>query len=219
MAVPRPSLVIWGASGHALVVADIVRLGGQFEVVGFLDDLDPERRGRGFCGATVLGGYEELRELYGRGVRHVIVAVGDCGARMRLAASAKEWGFELGTAVHPCATIARDVQIGGGSVIAAGAVINPACVIGENVIINTCASVDHECVVEDGAHISPGARLAGRVTVGRGSWVGIGASVVDHVRIGAGTLIGAGAVVTVDIPDGVVAFGVPAKVRREVKLI
>ena len=217
MTVPRPSVVIWGASGHALVVADIVRLAGQFEVVGFLDDLGPDRRGQGFCGATVLGGYEELRGLYCRGVRHALVAVGDCEARIRLAASAREQGFDLALAIHPRATIANDVQIGAGSVIAAGAVINPGCVIGENVIINTSASVDHECVVADGAHICPGARLAGRVTVGRGSWVGIGASVVDHIRIGAGAIIGAGAAVTVDIPDGVVAFGVPAKVKREVK--
>jgi acetyltransferase EpsM len=217
MAVPRPGVVIWGASGHALVVADIVRLAGQFEVIGFLDDLSPERRGHRFCGATVLGGSEELQGLYGRGVHHVLIAVGDCKARIRLAASAREHGFDLALAIHPCATIASDVQIGAGSVIAAGAVINPGSVIGENVIINTSASVDHECIVEDGAHICPGARLAGRVTVGRGSWVGIGASVVDHVRIGAGAIIGAGAVVTLDIPDGVVAFGLPAKVRREVR--
>ena len=36
-------LAIWGASNHALVVADIVRLLGDYEIVGFLDSVNPER--------------------------------------------------------------------------------------------------------------------------------------------------------------------------------
>ena len=82
-------------------------------------------------------------------------------------------------------------------------------------IINTCASVDHECVVEEGAHVGPGVRLGGHVRVGKGTWIGIGATVKDRIRIGARAVIGAGAVVLNDIPDGVVAYGVPANVIRE----
>jgi acetyltransferase EpsM len=84
------------------------------------------------------------------------------------------------------------------------------------VIVSTGATVDHESVVEDGAHLSPGVRLAGRVHVGRGAWLGLGAAVIDEIRIGARTVVGAGAVVVRDLPPGVVAFGVPARVVREV---
>jgi PglD N-terminal domain len=41
----RPKIVIWGAGGHALVVADIIRLRDDYELVGFLDDVNPERAG------------------------------------------------------------------------------------------------------------------------------------------------------------------------------
>ncbi len=199
-----------------MVVADIVRLRGEYEIVGFLDDVNPARSGVDFYGAPVLGGRERLEDLRREGVEGLIFGFGDCKARLALAELARARGFRLATAIHPSAVIAADVKVGEGTVVAAGAVINPGARIGENVIVNTCASVDHECVVGDGAHVSPGVRLAGGVVVGRGAWVGIGATVVDRARIGAGAIIGAGAVVVGDIPDGVVARGIPAKVMRKV---
>lgn len=209
---PSPGLVIWGASGHARVLADIVRLAGEFEIAGFIDDANPEVRT--FLGAPILGSRDQLAMLHSNGARHVIVGIGNCAIRSRLAGIAEGVGFELATAVHPRAIIAGGVKVGGGTMIAAGAVVNPGATIGRNVIINTSASVDHDCVVGDGAHICPGVRLAGGVTIENGAWVGIGASVVAGVRIGAGSTVGAGAVVLKDVPDGVVCYGVPARVIR-----
>ena len=142
-----------------------------------------------------------MRTLRGEGVSHVIIGIGNCAARLRLAEEARREGFELATAVHPRAVVAGGVSVGAGSVVAAGAVVNPFAQIGENVIVNTCASVDHDAVVEDGAHICPGAHLAGWVRVGRGAWVGIGSSVIDRVRIGAGSIVGAGSVWAVTVND------------------
>lgn len=210
----KRKLVIWGASGHASVVADIFRLRGEYEIAGFLDDTNPGEAE--FCGAPVLGGREQLDTLLRRGIGCLILGFGNCEARLRLSELARAKGFTIATAIHPRAVVASDVTIGYGTVVAAGAVVNPGAKIGHDVIINTCASVDHHCVVEDGAHIAPGAHLAGSVSVGRAAWVGIGATVVDRARIGAGATIGAGAVVVDDIPDGVVACGVPATTKRKV---
>lgn len=214
--VMKRKLVIWGASGHASVVADILRSRGEYEIAGFLDDTTPARGDGEFCGAPVLGGREQLDTLPRMGIEHLIFGFGNCEARLRLSELARAKGFTIATAIHPRAVVASDVTVGYGTVVAAGAVVNPGAKIGHDVIINTCASVDHDCVVGDGAHISPGAHLAGGVSVGRGAWVGIGAAVVDRARIGAGTTIGAGAVVVDDIPEGVVASGVPARTRRKV---
>ena len=209
-------LVIWGASGHALVVADILRLQSDYELIGYLDDLDPKRHGTEFNGLPVLGGSEKLDELKAMGVSHLIVGFGNCAARLKTSALIGKKGFSLATAIHPKAIVADDVVVSCGTVIAAGAVINPRAKIGENVIINTGATVDHECFIEEGVHLCPGAHLAGNVSIGRASWIGIGAIVSDHLRIGAEAVIGAGAVVMHDIPDNVVAYGVPAKVVKRV---
>ena len=69
--------------------------------------------------------------------------------------------------------------------------------IGTGAILNTGCSIDHDAQLADGVHICPGARLAGAVHVGTRSWIGIGASVIQQVR---------------DLPDGVTAVGVPARV-------
>jgi len=192
--VSKEKVMIWGAGGHSLVVADILREMGCFEICGH-----------------IVGSREQLASL-DPDVK-LIIAIGDCDARSRLAGLAGEAGFDLVTAIHPMATVARDTEIGEGTVIAAGAVVNSGSRIGRNVIINTCASVDHECLVEDGAHICPGARLAGNVRIGRGTKVGIGASVIERIKIGTHSIIGAGAVVVKDVPDNAVAYGVPARCR------
>jgi UDP-N-acetylbacillosamine N-acetyltransferase len=208
-------VIIWGASGHALVVADIIRLQRNFQLAGFLDTINPIQPGAAFDGLPVFGGIEQLDSLRAAGIHNLIFGFGDCEARLRLSELVLSKGFKLASAIHPQAVVARGAQIQAGVVIAARAVINPGSIIGRNTIINTCASVDHECVIGEAVHISPGVRLAGRVTVGNGAWVGIGAVVIDHCSIGAGTLIGAGAVVVNDIPEGVLAYGVPARVIRK----
>ncbi|MFO7963733.1 MAG: acyltransferase [Desulfobacterales bacterium] len=45
-------------------------------------------------------------------------------------------------------------------------------------------------------------------------WLGAGSMVLNGVRIGKGSIIGAGAVVTSDLPDYVIATGIPAKISR-----
>ncbi|TMQ73045.1 MAG: acetyltransferase [Candidatus Eisenbacteria bacterium] len=212
-----PRLVVWGASGHAKVVADIVRLQGDHEIIGFLDDRDPSAAGRPFCGSSVLGGRERLPALREEGVTHVLFGFGDGAARLRLGVLVRDLGFALATAVHPRAVVAGDVGIGPGSVVAAGAVVGPGAVIGENVIVNTLAGIDHDCVVERGAHVCPGARLGGFVVVKETAWVGLGTTVRDRVTIGRGTVVGAGSLVLRDLPDGVVAYGTPAAIARTVE--
>ncbi len=207
-------LVIWGASGHARVVADMVRLQGNLEIIGFLDDLHPERAGTSFCGSTILGGREKLADLASMGVRNLVVAFGDCRARLAAAAFAAEADFNLCQVVHPRAVVAADVTIGPGTTVMAGGTINPGAVIGHNVIVNTNATIEHECVLEAGAHVCPNAVLGGQVRVGQAAWIGIGATVREKLSIGADAVIGAGAVVIHDIPARAVAYGVPATVRR-----
>ena len=58
------------------------------------------------------------------------------------------------------------------------------------------------------------ARSSRGITLGRNVWLGTGAKVLDGVRIGSDVVVGANAVVTQDLPDGVVAAGVPARVIR-----
>ncbi len=50
-------------------------------------------------------------------------------------------------------------------------------------------------------------------------WLTAGVTVMGGVRIGAGTIVATGSVVTCDLPPGVLAGGIPAKVIRPLNMI
>ncbi|MBI3344755.1 MAG: hypothetical protein HY028_07890 [Gammaproteobacteria bacterium] len=60
---PKNKLAIWEGGGHALIVADTIRLRGGYEIVGFLDDVNPALYGAEFCEAEILAGSQKLAEL------------------------------------------------------------------------------------------------------------------------------------------------------------
>jgi acetyltransferase-like isoleucine patch superfamily enzyme/broad specificity phosphatase PhoE len=53
------------------------------------------------------------------------------------------------------------------------------------------------------------------IRIGANVWIGAGCIILDGVDIGDNSVIGAGSLVSNSIPSGVVAFGSPAKVRRQ----
>jgi sugar O-acyltransferase (sialic acid O-acetyltransferase NeuD family) len=209
----KREVLIYGAGGHAKVVIDIVEHQGLYEIIGLIDDA-PQCHGQEFFGYRVLGGQEILSQH-----RHcsILIAIGDNATREKLQEVVKALGYELATAVHPSACLGREVSIGPGTVIMAQAAINAGTVIGEGVIVNTGATIDHDCWISDFAHISPGVHLGGNVAVGRLTQIGIGACAIPGVRIGERSIVGAGAAVVTDIPDGVVAVGVPAKAIKRLQ--
>lgn len=200
------TLTIFAAGGHAKVVCDIARLRG-WQVAAFVV---PSPAASEFLGRPIVAEADALAGPPG----DAAVALGDCKVRAKLCERLLAAGWRLPVLVHPSAVVAADVTLREGTVVAAGAILNPGAAIGRGGIINTAASVDHDCRLDEYVHVCPGARLAGGVAVGRETWIGIGATVVQNVRIGAGVTLGAGAVLLEDLPDGVVAYGVPARIAR-----
>lgn len=205
-------IVIWGAQGHAKVMAETVRRTGRFELAGFIDDVSPQRAGEMFCGSTILGGREVLQGLLDSGVRRLALGFGHNAARLALLDEMAGLGFELPVLVHPSAVVASDAVLGEGSFLGPLSVANPGASIGRGVIVNSGAIVEHDCVVADGVHLSPRVCLAGGVQVGSLSWIGAGSAVREKLTIGRNVTVGMGSVVVRSLPDGVTALGCPARV-------
>ncbi len=208
--------VIIGAGGHGKVVLEILQAAKKHQPVGFVD-ADPSLAGKKVGGLPVLGAANVLGKLKSQKIKGAIIAIGDNRARRSYAQVLKQHGFELINAVHPKAIVSPSATLGKGIVVAMGAVVGSEAVVDDLAIINTSAVVDHECVIEEAAHICPTAALAGRVRIGACAFVGLGAKILPCLTIGPEAIVGAGAVVLRDLPQGVTAVGVPAKVVKPAK--
>lgn len=202
----KEKLLIVGASGHGKVIADIAMKMNKWHTIAFLDD---DENIKSSMGLKVIGTSHDVskyKEEY-----EIFVGIGNNSTRKRIHEMLETVGASLPVLVHPSAVIGPHVDIGKGTVVMAGAVVNCCTKIGKGCIVNTGATIDHDNNIKEFVHISPGAHLAGTVNVGSGSWLGIGSLISNNINITNGCKIGAGSVVIKDITEPGVYVGVPVR--------
>ena len=192
---------LFGASGHAKVIIDIVK--AQGDDIGRLYDDAPH--------CSEIHGYPVDKASDSDVAGPMIISIGSNRVRKMIA---ERYRLEYARAIHPQAIVSPSAHIGVGTVVMQNALVQADTSIGCHCIINSGASVDHECRIGDFVHISPHATLCGNVHVGEGTWIGAGATVIPGITIGKWCTIGAGAVVINDIPDGVTAYGNPCRIKK-----
>lgn len=89
-----------------------------------------------------------------------------------------------------------------------GIYIGDGAQIGHSVVL---ATLNHDLTPENRRTVIPAP-----ITIGKNVWIGANATVLSGVTIGDNSVIAAGAVVTKDVPENVVAGGVPAKIIKNI---
>lgn len=206
-------MYIYGASGHARVIIDMI---DSFEKIHGVFDDNPEVKD--ILGYPVLGPLpEDLRFK-----SDLFIAIGDNRIRKKIAE--KLAGFcRFANIIHDSAIFSKRANIQSGTVIMEGAIVKVNTEIGSHVIINTGASVDHDCKIGDFVHIAPQATLCGGITVGEGTLVGANATILPGVKVGRWATIGAGSIVHRDVADHSIWIGnkpvapmIPVRVAQQV---
>lgn len=118
--------------------------------------------------------------------------------------------------IHPTCFVSRTASTSGGLIMEPLSIVSSHTTIGFGVNIRRGVNIGHHGSIGDFASIYPGANIGGKVQIGHRVTIGIGAVLLDGIEIGADSFIGAGSVVTRSIPPGVVAYGSPCKVVREI---
>lgn len=114
------------------------------------------------------------------------------------------------TLIASTATCVDPTELGAGSAIMHGAIINGAK-IGKHCIINSGAIIEHGVRLGENCFIGPGVAVCGGVEIGSDVIIGANASVRNGVKICSGAVVGMGAAVVKDITEPGTYIGVPAK--------
>jgi len=129
--------------------------------------------------------------------------------RKRLFQFFKGYGYSFCTVVHHNAIVDRNVRIGEGTQVMAGAIIQPFSAVGANTIINTTSVVEHDCIVGDHCHVAPKSLLCGSVSIGDDCFIGAGSTILQNIEVGSEVVIGAGSLVLKNIASRKKGFGAP----------
>jgi sugar O-acyltransferase (sialic acid O-acetyltransferase NeuD family) len=185
------ALLIIGAGGHGKVVAEAAELDGRFENIMFLDDrIDAVR----VLGHVIIGKLQEY-EKFAKQYEYAIVCIGVNEKRVEITQKLLKAGYKVPVIIHPKASVSKYSDIGDGSVILAGAVVNTNANIGMACIININSSVDHESIIGDGVHICSGAVVRSGCRVGELSCIGAGAVVNSGIILKEKSMVQSGMVI------------------------
>src|SRR5438067_13723351 len=97
--------LIIGAGGHGKVVLDILRAGGTYRPIGFVD-ADPKLAGTTVGGLPVFGAIHLLYKLKQQHrLKSAIIGIGDNRARCGYVKTVAEHGLPLINVIHPTASV------------------------------------------------------------------------------------------------------------------
>lgn len=204
-------LLILGARPYSLAFWDAFDGVTPYQAVGYVENMDQSRQGTKHGGLPVYW----IDELKAFDEKHSVICSLGTTFRNRFVEPVAAMGFSFATLVHSTSVVSRNSTLGEGTSLNIGGIVAGFTGIGRHVHINRGVTIGHHTRIDDFVTIGPGVNIAGNCHIGAHTYVGIGATVIDGIQIGKHCVVGAGAVVTKDLPDRVLALGVPARITKE----
>lgn len=202
-------IVIIGAGGFGRevkwLIDEINEVSKQWNFLGFIDD--NLNKGTIVNDSIVIGDLAWLHEQN----LNVVCAIGDPNVKKRVLDQLTNSENKYPVLIHPDVRMSKFIDIGEGTIICSGCILTVNIKIGKHVIINLDSTVGHDATIGDFSTILPSVNISGHVNIEELVSIGTGAKIIQELRVGRNTIIGAGAIVTKDIPQNVVAVGMPAK--------
>jgi sugar O-acyltransferase (sialic acid O-acetyltransferase NeuD family) len=206
-------MIIIGAGGFAKELLELIVRDYPENEIFLYDDVSADVPGYLYDRFKVLRKEEEAVDIFRSGKNEFVLGLGNPFARRALCRKFLELGGQL---MSVCASDAKigsfDNMSGPGTTIMQGVIVTNSVRIGQGVLLNLGCTIGHDSSIGDFSSLSPGVRMSGNAAIGSCCNVGTNAVLLPGVVIGNEVIVGAGAVVTSNLPDGVTAVGVPARI-------
>lgn len=215
----KQDLVVLGAGGLGREVLWQIKENQEesvkYNILGFVDD-KMQLQQKVVNDYPVLGNIEWL--LRYEKALSVVIAIGNSSVRKNIATKLEQNANLTFPSVFASGVkMSEWVTYGKGCIFCLNSIVTVNIHIGDFFISNWNCTIGHDCNVGDFVTLYPNVNVSGNVSIGEETEIGTGTQIIQGKRVGSHCIIGAGAVVIEDIPNDVLAVGVPTRIVRETK--
>lgn len=209
-------MIILGAGGHAKEILELVHCDGLTDNLCFFDDFNPNSRDIFMNKFKILRSKNELENYFLNQDKKYIIGVGGTVLRKQMNDKAESMGGKLISIISKYAYIGSfDVDLENGLNIMHGAWISNSVKIGKGTLLNAYVKIHHDTTIGEYTEIAPSVTILGACNIGSFVSIGASATLLPKINIGNNVVIGSGSIVTKDVPDNVMVYGVPAKIIKQ----
>ncbi|MFH1618993.1 MAG: acetyltransferase [bacterium] len=210
----RKNIIIYGAGGFGREVAWLIerinKVGHEWNVLGFVDDVQTGMYGKDINNLKLFGGKEwfaaNKEEIY------VTCPVGSSKGRRSIHQYLEQYpNVKFATLIDPSVVIGGTSVVGEGAIICCGARITVNAKIGKGVVINTGSSIGHNSDLSDFCTLLTNVMVSGTVRIGENSEIGSGAFIREYLTICSDVVVAPLSSVLRDITEPGIYAGNPAR--------
>ena len=210
--------ILWGGTGQAKVIADILYQQG----ISIHHIFDKEKIDSPLSNVPISFGFDGLNKFINQlnslcldpSDFNFVVSIGGSRGhdREQLSMRLCSHGFLPTSVIHPSAVISEFSFLSSSLQVLANVHVASHTYVGEGTILNSCVNLEHDSSVGRFCHIGPSAVVTGQVTISDYVFIGANATILPNLTIGKGAIVGAGSVVTKNVPAGATVVGNPARI-------
>lgn len=188
----KKKIVIIGAGGHARSCIDVIEnANSNFKILGLVEKKNFIKKT--FSKYKIICLEKDLNKLAKKNIYAVVGFGGIKNLKKRSIIFNKliDLKFKIPIIKSRNAYISSNSQIGSGTIVMHGSVVNFGVKIGKNCIINSNCTIEHDVVIGNHCHIAPGAIINGGVKISDYTFVGSGAAIKENIKISTNCIVGA----------------------------
>lgn len=207
-------MIIIGAKGLAKELLEIAVQNGEKNIV-FYDDVSNDLPEKLYNIFPILRSEIEADKYISQVDSRFVLGLGNPHLRQKMFEKFKRFGGIPFTLISKNAEIGSfENEIGEGTIVTSGVIITNSIKIGKGALINLNCTIGHDTVIGDFVELTPNVNISGHCLISNNVFIGTSASIIPNISIGKNTVIGAGSVVTKDLPENVLAVGIPAVIKK-----